>query len=67
MLYPKKLDIRPVRNLGELAELWPVFLELEEEVPTDPVRVHTVTCAGAAACSPPPRHGGSGTDESTGR
>merc|ERR1712107_194140 len=58
------LDIRPVLNPGELAELLPEFPESEVEVPTGLARELSVTCAEEDVCSPQPRPGEDGTGRS---
>jgi len=64
MLYLRKLDTKLQPNLGELVELWLVFLVFQEEEHIELDKPLLVICAEEVECLPQQRFGESGTDES---
>lgn len=50
-------------NLGELVEPWQESQESQVQVPTDPDRELSVTCAEREECTLPSRHGEDGTEK----
>jgi hypothetical protein len=57
--------IKLLQSLGELEELWLVFLVFQEEELTVPDKELSETCVVVVACLLPLKHGEDGTEKST--